>query len=273
MYAPDPSTTLGVEEEFHLVDPDRRVLVPAALDTMAAAARLGVVLDPEFHQTSIETATAVCRSLGQVRRQLVERRRDAARAAAEAGAVLMACGTVPMPGPAAHPVYPDDRFRWMAHEFGRVAAEHQICSCQVQVGVADRELAVGVLNRDDAVLVAGIGRALVTTAAREVLAHGPADDARVELLRSAMWRAARSGLTAQLVDPVTWAERPAAEVVAALMDHIAAALHDSGDDAEVGDLVGALLSGGTAAQAQRAVYSRGSGEDVVDWLLQETAAY
>lgn len=365
MADPDPGTTLGVEEEFHLVDPDRRVLVPAALDVVAAASKLGVEVDPEFQRTSIETATAVCRSLGEVRQQLVARRRDAAAAAGEVGAALMACGTVPMPGAAAHPVYPDDRYYWMAGEFGRVAAEHQICSCQVQVGIADREVAVGVLNRvrrwlpvllaltasspywdgrdtsfasyrtmlwtrwptagptgafasaeeyarvvqalqgtgtardagmmyfdvrlshryptveirvsdacpriDDAVLLAGLGRALVTTAARETLVHGPVDDTRVELLRSATWRAARSGLGGELVDPVTWSARPAAEVVGTLLDHLSGALHDSGDDREVSDLLAAVLAGGTSAQRQRAVFARGSAADVVDHLLAETA--
>lgn len=362
---PDPGTTLGVEEEFHLVDPVRRELVPSAVEVVEAAARLDVEIDPEFQRTSIETATAICRSLGEVRQQLVARRRDAARAAAEVGAALMACGTVPMPGAAEHPVYPDDRYVWMAHEFGQVAAEHQICSCQVQVGIPDRELAVGVLNRvrrwlpvllalttsspfwdgrdtsfasyrtmlwtrwptagptgtftsaeqydavvealqrtgtakdrgmmyfdarlshryptielrvsdacprvEDAVLVAGLGRALVTTAAREVLSDGPTDDTRVELLRSATWRAARSGLTGQLVDPVTWAERPAREVVHLLLDHLAAALDDSGDATEIGDLVAAVLTDGTAAQRQREVHARGCGDDVVDWLVAQTA--
>ncbi len=365
MADPDPGTTLGVEEEFHLVDPGRRELAPVAIDVVAAAAELGVEIDPEFHRTSIETATAICRSLGEVRQQLVARRRDAAAAAGRAGAALMACGTVPMPGAAAHPVYPDDRYSWMADEFGQVAAEHQICSCQVQVGIPDRELAVGVLNRvrrwlpvllaltasspfwdgrdtsfasyrtmlwtrwptagptgsfgsaeeyaavvsalqrtgtardagmmyfdvrlshryptveirvsdacpriDEAVLLAGLGRALVTTAARETIAHGPGDDARVELLKSATWRASRSGLSGQLVDPLTWAARPAAEVVGVLLDHLSEALHDSGDDAEVADLIGAVLADGTSAQRQRAAFGRGSTDDVVDLLLAETA--
>jgi len=366
MADPGPGTTLGVEEEFHLVDPDRRVLVPSAIDVVAAAEKRGVELDPEFQRTSIETATAVCRSFGEVRRQLVARRRDAARAAAETGAALMACGTVPMPGAAAHPVYPDERYVWMEREFGQVAAEHQICSCQVQVGIADPETGVGVLNKvrrwlpvllaltasspfwdgrdtsfasyrtmlwtrwptagptgsfasaqeyrdvvvdlqrtgaardlgmiyfdarlshryptveirvadacprvDDAVLLAGLARALVTTAARATAAVGPADEARVELLRTATWRAARSGLTGELVDPLTWTARPAAEVVQVLVDHLAEALHDSGDHDEVTDLLGAVLSGGTSAQRQRRVYSDGSGDDVVDSLLTETAA-
>lgn len=365
MTDPDPGTTLGVEEEFHLVDPGGRRLVPAAPAIVEAAGRTGVELDPEFQRTSIETATAVCRSLGEIRQQLRARRRAAGRAAAAAGAALMACGTVPMPGDADHPVYPDERYVWMAHEFGQVAAEHQICSCQVQVGVPDRDLAVGVLNRarrwlpvllalsasspfwdgrdtsfasyrtmlwsrwptagpshsfataaeyatvvdalqrtgsardlgmiyfdvrlshryptveirvadacprvDDAVLLAGLARALVTTAARATIASGPVDDTRVELLRAATWRAARSGLDGELVHPLTWSARPAGEVVGALVDHLADALHDSGDHAEVRDLLADLLARGTSAQRQRAVHAVGGGDAVVDSLVAETA--
>ena len=366
MGEPDPLATFGVEEEFHLVDPVGRVLTPVAGTVVAHAQRLGVEVDPEFQRTSIETATAVCRSLDELRRQLVARRKAAAQAAAAAGAALMAAGTAPMPGGPGHPVFPDDRYVWMAHEFGQVASEHQICSCQVQVGVPDRELAVGVLNRvrrwlpvllalsasspfwdgvdtsfasyrtmlwsrwptagptapfssvadyqelvaalqrtgtardlgmmyfdarlshryptveirvadacprvDDAVLLAGLARALVTTAARETVRDGPGDDARVELLRSATWRAARSGLTGQLVDPLSWRSRPAPEVVSLLADHVAAALDDSGDAAVVHDLLVRLLVEGSSAQRQRAVWARGSIEDVVDALVAETAA-
>ena len=74
------------------------------------------------------------------------------------------------------------------------------------------------------------------------------------------------------MDPLTWRARPAVEVVQGMVDHLAEALHDSGDHAEVTDLLGALLSGGTSAQRQRHVYARGSGDDVVDSLLTETAA-
>ncbi len=362
---PDPATTLGVEEEFHLVDPIRRVLAPVAREVVAFAGRLGAELDPEFQRTSIETATAVCRSLGEVRQQLVARRRAAAAAAAQAGAALLASGTVPMNGGPGHPVYPDDRYVWMAHEFGQVASEHQICSCQVQVGVGDPELAVGVLNRvrrwlpvllaitasspfwdgadtsfasyrtmlwsrwptagptgsfasreqyrevvaalqrtgtardagmmyfdvrlshryptveirvadacprvDDAVLLAGLARALVTTAARETIALGPGDDARVELLRSATWRAARSGLGGELVDPLAWTARPAREVLQTLLTHLTPALEDAGDHALVDDLLADIVRDGTSAQRQRAVFARGSADDVVDSLLAETA--
>lgn len=125
---------------------------------------------------------------------------------------------------------------------------------------------------DDAVLLAGLGRALVTTAARATASIEPGDDARVELLRAATSGAARSGLTGELVDPRTRTSRPAGDVVQALVDHLAEALHDSGDHAEVTDLLGAVLSGGTSAQRQRRVRARGSGDDVVDSLLAETAA-
>lgn len=110
------------------------------------------------------------------------------------------------------------------------------------------------LRAEDAVLLAGLVRGLVETAAREWRAGVPVPKVRTELLRVAGWRAGRSGLTGGLVDPRNGQPAPAAAVVTALVDHVRAALTDTGDAERVEDGVAALLRRGSGAALQRAVF-------------------
>jgi carboxylate-amine ligase len=108
---------------------------------------------------------------------------------------------------------------------------------------------------DDAVLIAALSRGLVDTAAAEWRAGVPALDVRPDLLRGAAWRAARSGLSDELVDVRTASARPARTVVGALLDHVRPALERSGDLATVEASLQRLLGRGTGADLQRATLS------------------
>jgi carboxylate-amine ligase len=77
---------------------------------------------------------------------------------------------------------------------------------------------------------------------------------RTEVLRVAAWRAGRSGLSGDLVHPLTGTPSPAAEVVTALVDHVHDALVDSGDLALVERGVAEVLRRGTGATLQRRVF-------------------
>jgi carboxylate-amine ligase len=105
------------------------------------------------------------------------------------------------------------------------------------------------------VLLTALVRGLVETAARDWRAGRPAPDVRTEVLRVAAWRAGRSGLSGDLVDPRTGSPAPAAVVVAALVDQVRAALTDSGDLAEVERGVAEVFRRGTGADLQRRVFA------------------
>ena len=119
----------------------------------------------------------------------------------------------------------------------------------VEVRVADVALRV-----EDAVLLAGQVRALVDSAAEEWRAGEPVPDVRTELLRVAGWRAARSGLSGDLVDPRSGRPAPAADVLAALVAHVRPALARHGDEQVVDAGVAELLRRGSGAALQRAVF-------------------
>ncbi|WP_248616816.1 carboxylate-amine ligase [Paraoerskovia marina] len=125
----------------------------------------------------------------------------------------------------------------------------------VEIRVADVCLDPGTTT-----LLAALARGLVETAARSAAADEPAPEDAPELLRTAAWRAGRSGISGDLVSPLTWRPAPAHDVVGALVTHVREALVDAGDMDAVTDLLGALWAGGGGADRQRAWYAEGGGD-------------
>ncbi len=121
------------------------------------------------------------------------------------------------------------------------------------------------LGADEAVMLAGIIRALVKTALAETAADAPVPDHAPELLRAAMWHAARHGLGATLVDP-GGASRCAGDVLHQLLRHIVPALEASGDTRQVTALTDRLLRNGTGAERQRAALADGGLRAVTDLI-------
>jgi carboxylate-amine ligase len=141
---PDEPATVGVEEEFLLVDPVTGA--PAAVaDRVRAGLADGVAgySRVEFHADQVELASAVHTDLDALGRHLSELRLAAARSAVAAGARLIAVGTQPLDGRGA-PVSATPRYREMARRAGRLAGDPSVCGCHVHVGVPDRDTAVRV---------------------------------------------------------------------------------------------------------------------------------
>jgi carboxylate-amine ligase len=112
------------------------------------------------------------------------------------------------------------------------------------------------LLAEDAALLAGLSRALVHTAAASWRAGDPAPAVPASLLRLARWRASRSGLDDELIDPVTMRPRPAPDVVEQLFAHVREALSGFGDEAHVRGLLDVVLARGNGANRQRRTYER-----------------
>ncbi|WP_210505416.1 glutamate--cysteine ligase [Naasia sp. SYSU D00057] len=125
---------------------------------------------------------------------------------------------------------------------------------------------------DDAVLIAGLFRAAVRAAEQDVEAGLPFVPEPVPLHRAAMWRAARSGLSGDLLDGnIRPRSVPAGDAVRALVSSLRPQLEELGDWVQVRDLASATLARGTSADRQRAAFAqRDSLDDVVDLVVRET---
>lgn len=121
------------------------------------------------------------------------------------------------------------------------------------------------LRAENTVLLAGMVRGLVETAAREWRSETAPAPVPTALLRLAAWKAGRWGLRGELLDPVTARPGPALSAVNSLLQHIGEALEDMGDLQRVEELTDQLLHTGTGAVRQLEVLHRtGDLEDVVD---------
>lgn len=119
-----------------------------------------------------------------------------------------------------------------------------------------------VLSVDHAVALAGLMRGLVVQYSSET---GTSTELRPELLRAASWRAARSGLSGELIDPLEGAAKPAGRAVEGLLDFVTPALDRLGDTARVQQSVSNILEEGNGADRQRqALAVRNEVADVID---------
>ncbi|HYH47909.1 MAG TPA: glutamate--cysteine ligase [Acidimicrobiia bacterium] len=139
----------------------------------------------------------------------------------------------------------------------------------VEFRVADVGLTV-----DDTVMIAGLVRGLAATAAAG--AGGPhaavARSVRPEMIRAATWRAARYGVSGELLDVEAGEARPAREIVGRLLDVIRPALAALGDWDEVAALVEKVLTDGTGADRQRRVLAEaGTTTAVLEFIVEETS--
>lgn len=136
----------------------------------------------------------------------------------------------------------------------------------LELRIADVPLTV-----EESVTVAGLFRALVVEASLQVQADEPLPVVRPELLRAALWRAARYGLGGDLVDVRTPASRPATGVLGDLVERLRPHLDALGDTDLVCAGVERVVGEGTGAERQRRAFRRrGSLDDVTEAIATAT---
>ena len=145
---PAAGTTLGVEEEFHLVDPATYALTPSpALAERALRGEFGARIHPEITTTQLETATGICRTLAEVREEITGARREVGAAAESAGVAILAASTHPFGSWQQQQITHDPRYEAMVERWAALALQQDICGCHVHVGVPDLDTAVAVMDR------------------------------------------------------------------------------------------------------------------------------
>lgn len=138
--------TVGVEEEFLLVDPATGAAAPAVEAVMARVpAELRGQVQYEFQVSQIETGSPPGLDLAAIRHSLGLLRAGVATAAEEAGVRLVAVGTGPVGGPMP-PVVDHPRFQEMIERYGLLVPGPGNNGMHVHVGVPDPEIGVQVLN-------------------------------------------------------------------------------------------------------------------------------
>ncbi|MCX5381547.1 glutamate--cysteine ligase [Streptomyces sp. NBC_00091] len=140
--------TIGVEEEYHLVDRVSRAPVNRAPAVIRAlAGELGGQVQAEFYNAQVEICTEPTADREDLREQLVRLRRSVAQGAEGVGCLAVASGTAVIPPQEPLTVTDTDRYHLMAHRFAEcVGPDRLVCGCHVHVGSLCRGRALALAN-------------------------------------------------------------------------------------------------------------------------------
>ena len=136
--------SMGVEEEFVLVDPDTRQ-VAARSDRAEAANESGEEVALELFQHQVESSTPPLRDAGELGEALRRGRRAMGESAAAAGARAVATATPPLP-PQAERFTRTPRYLRFESEFGQIAREAHVCGMHVHVEIGDEHEGIRVID-------------------------------------------------------------------------------------------------------------------------------
>jgi YbdK family carboxylate-amine ligase len=139
--------TLGVEEEYHLVDGDTLELAHAPAVVPEAQRLLGADAQGEISTSQLEVATPVSASLAEVRAHLVRLRKGAAAAAQAHGCRLLASATHPTARWGEQQLTDAPRYARVHERYQLLALQQLITGQHVHVSVPDPELLIGALDR------------------------------------------------------------------------------------------------------------------------------
>jgi carboxylate-amine ligase len=145
----EPSFTLGIEEEYLLVDMESRDLAPEPPPALLAKCEeaLRGQVSPEFLRSQIEVGTRVCRSLQEARDELIHLRRTVGAIAGEFGLAPIAASTHPFAKWSNQQHTDKERYNVLAEDLQQVARRLVICGMHVHVGIEDDDLRIDLLGQ------------------------------------------------------------------------------------------------------------------------------
>lgn len=141
-----PSLTLGLEEEYQIIDPETRELKSYISEILGDDRVTIRELKPEMHQSIVEVGTQVCRTPAQLREELVRLRRIVIDKTAESGLRIAAAGSHPFSSWLAQDITPLDRYAGVREDLQEVAQQTLVFGMHVHVGIEDREFMIDTMN-------------------------------------------------------------------------------------------------------------------------------
>ena len=142
-----PSFTLGIEEEFQVIDPQTRGLKSHIQELFAEGERrLGEEIKQEMHEAVIEVGTPICANIAEARREVTRLRSEIVRLTREAGLCIAAAGSHPISHWSSVPITSNDRYDKIVYELQMLARANLIFGLHVHVAVEDNETRIALMN-------------------------------------------------------------------------------------------------------------------------------
>lgn len=143
--------TLGIEEEYQIIDPRTRELTAYIQEFVGQGRVLGEQIKQEFLQSQVEVGTRICRNIHEAREDLTHLRRTMVEIADSAGVQLASAGTHPFSHWKDQVITDSQRYVEFAEDMQHVVRSLLIFGIHVHVGFgttpAQRELLITVMNQ------------------------------------------------------------------------------------------------------------------------------
>jgi carboxylate-amine ligase len=144
----DHTFTLGIEEEFAIVDPETRALRSHIQEILEyGKVILKEQIKPEMHQSVVELGTEICQSVVDARAHVIELRSRLAELAGRSGLKIASVGTHPFSHWRDQLITQGERYHEIVKDMQQLARANLIFGLHVHVGIPDRDVAIHVMNQ------------------------------------------------------------------------------------------------------------------------------
>src|SRR5580693_1504403 len=140
--------TIGVEEEFQIIDPESLELRSHVVQLISSAAARGVgdLVKQEMHQSIVETGTKICENVSELRLEMHRTRSELVLAAESTGLRVAAAGTHPFSSWIDQVISPGERYEHIVEEMGQLARSLLIFGMHVHVAMPDKQTTIDLMN-------------------------------------------------------------------------------------------------------------------------------
>ena len=141
-----PSLTLGIEEEYQIIDPVTRELRSYITEILKGDSLILEEVKPELHQSMVEIGSKVCRTPAEVRAELVRLRGTVIALAARSDLKIAAAGTHPFSSWLQQEITPLERYMGVKQDLADLAQQLLIFGTHIHVGIEDRDFMIDAMN-------------------------------------------------------------------------------------------------------------------------------
>src|SRR3954468_14860571 len=139
--------TLGIEEEFQIVDPQTRELRSHVSEMLEEGKMLlGEQVKPEMMQAQVEVGTGICKNIQEARADISRLRSIVSHLARKKGLEIVAASTHPISLWTTQEIYDDPHYKLLIEELQMVARSLLIFGMHVHVGIPDRDQQIHIMN-------------------------------------------------------------------------------------------------------------------------------
>jgi carboxylate-amine ligase len=140
--------TIGVEEEFQIIDPETLELRSHVVQLLSSAAARGVgdLVKQEMHQSIVETGTKICENVSELRLEMHRTRSELVLAAESTGLRVAAAGTHPFSSWIDQVISPGERYQNIVEEMGQLARSLLIFGMHIHVAMPDKQTTIDMMN-------------------------------------------------------------------------------------------------------------------------------